>query len=90
MSAFEDLPHTLPDVLASVRDDLANWNAWFSRAIILVYAAAAGLCIVAFIRLPELALHDPELLERLHADLSVLIRVLQAEGADPHTPLAEL
>ena len=33
---------------------------------------------------------DPELLERLHADLSVLIRVLQAEGADPHTPLAEL
>jgi hypothetical protein len=26
----------------------------------------------------------------LHADLSVLIRVLQAEGADPHAPLAEL
>jgi DNA-binding MarR family transcriptional regulator len=33
---------------------------------------------------------DPELLRRLHADLSVLIRTLEAEGADPHTPLAEL
>jgi DNA-binding MarR family transcriptional regulator len=33
---------------------------------------------------------DPLLLERLHADMAVLIRVLQAEGADPHTPLAEL
>ena len=55
MSAFEDPPHAQPDVLASVRDGLANWNAWFSRTIILVYAAAAGLCIVAFIRLCELA-----------------------------------
>ncbi len=33
---------------------------------------------------------DPELLRRLHADLAVLIRTLEAEGADPHTPLAEL
>jgi H+/Cl- antiporter ClcA len=57
MSALEDPPHTQPDVLASVREDLANWNAWLSRSVILVYAAAAGLCIVAFIRLSEIALH---------------------------------
>jgi DNA-binding MarR family transcriptional regulator len=33
---------------------------------------------------------DPELLERLHADLAVLIDVLQVDGADAQTPLAEL
>lgn len=33
---------------------------------------------------------DPALLERLHADLAVLIDVLQVEGADAQTPLAEL
>ena len=33
---------------------------------------------------------DPDLLQRMHADLAVLIRALQAEGADPHTPLADL
>jgi DNA-binding MarR family transcriptional regulator len=33
---------------------------------------------------------DPELLLRLHADLGVLIRALQAEGADHQTPLADL
>lgn len=33
---------------------------------------------------------DPELLHRMHVDLAVLIRALQAEGTDPHTPLAEL
>lgn len=33
---------------------------------------------------------DPELLERLHADLAVLIGVLKVEGEDAQTPLAEL
>jgi H+/Cl- antiporter ClcA len=56
MSVHEDLPHTQPDVIAAVRGDLANWGAWLSRGIILVYAAAAGLCVVAFTRLSELAL----------------------------------
>ena len=33
---------------------------------------------------------DPVLLQRMNADLSVLIRQLQAEGLDPQTPLADL
>ncbi|MGN6528686.1 MAG: chloride channel protein [Burkholderiaceae bacterium] len=49
-------PHEAPDVIASVRGDLADWRAWWSRGVILVYAAAAGLSVVAFIRLSELAL----------------------------------
>ncbi len=56
MSAPDDPAHAFPDVIASVRDDLANWQAWLSRAIILAYAAAAGLSVVAFTRLCELAL----------------------------------
>ena len=34
--------HAQPDVIAAVRDDLADWRAWLSRAVILAYAAAAG------------------------------------------------
>jgi H+/Cl- antiporter ClcA len=53
----ESHPHEPPDVIASVRDDLTDWKAWFSRIVILAYAAAAGLSVVAFTRLSELALH---------------------------------
>src|SRR3954467_3276169 len=49
-------PHQPPDVLASVREDLADWRAWVSRGVILAYAAAAGISVVAFTRLCELAL----------------------------------
>lgn len=57
MSAPNDIPHVQPDVIASVRDDLTNWSAWLSRAVILIYAAAAGLCVVGFTRLSEVALN---------------------------------
>ena len=63
MTSHDDVPHVQPDVIASVRDDLADWNAWLSRAVILVYAAAAGLCVVGFTKLSEFAL---DAFERLH------------------------
>ena len=66
MSSSDDVPHVQPDVIASVRDDLADWNAWLSRAIILVYAAAAGLCVVGFMKLSEFALNAFETLYGHH------------------------
>jgi len=53
----EDSPHAQPDVMAALRGDLADWRAWVSRAVILAYAAVAGLSIVLFTRISELALN---------------------------------
>jgi len=47
--------HAQPDVVASMRDDLADWRQWLARAIVLAYAAAAGLSVVAFFKLCDLA-----------------------------------
>ncbi len=46
-------PH--PDVVAAMRDDLADWRQWLARLIVLAYAAAAGLSVVAFSKLCDLA-----------------------------------
>jgi H+/Cl- antiporter ClcA len=45
-----------PDFLAALRDDLSDWRQWLSRVIVLGYAAAAGLAVVAFTWLSEQAL----------------------------------
>jgi H+/Cl- antiporter ClcA len=51
-------PHApQPDVVASIRDDLADWRQWLARLVVLAYAAAAGLSVVAFNELCELAQH---------------------------------
>jgi H+/Cl- antiporter ClcA len=44
-----------PDVISAMRDDLADWRQWLARLIVLAYAAAAGLSVVAFSRLCDLA-----------------------------------
>jgi H+/Cl- antiporter ClcA len=51
-----------PDVVASVRGDLADWRQWMARVVVLAYAAAAGLAIVAFTWLSDRALHGFALL----------------------------
>lgn len=56
MDPLDQHPAQPPDVIASVRGDLADWRAWVSRCVILAYAGAAGLSVVAFTRLSELAL----------------------------------
>jgi H+/Cl- antiporter ClcA len=49
-------PHApQPDVVAAIRDDLADWRQWLARLVVLAYAAAAGLSVVAFNELCELA-----------------------------------
>ncbi len=44
-----------PDVVAAMRGDLADWRQWLARLIVLAYAAAAGLSVVAFSKLCDLA-----------------------------------
>lgn len=44
-----------PDVVAAMRGDLADWRQWLARLVVLAYAAAAGLSVVAFSRLCDLA-----------------------------------
>ncbi len=46
-----------PDFVAAVRTDLADWRQWVARGIVLAYAAAAGLAVVALTWLSEHALH---------------------------------
>ena len=45
-----------PDFMASARDDLGDWRQWVGRAVVLVYAALAGLAVVGFTWLSERAL----------------------------------
>jgi H+/Cl- antiporter ClcA len=44
-----------PDVVAAMRGDLADWRQWLARIVVLAYAAAAGLSVVAFNELCEAA-----------------------------------
>jgi len=55
MSPPEHSGPSQPDVISSMRDDLADWRQWLARLIVLAYAAAAGLSVVAFSRLCDLA-----------------------------------
>jgi H+/Cl- antiporter ClcA len=51
-----DPTHTeQPDVVAAMRGDLADWRQWVARLIVMGYAAAAGLSVVVFSRLCDLA-----------------------------------
>ena len=55
MTPSEDPHPAQPDVVAAMRDDLTDWRQWLARLIVLGYAAAAGLSVVAFFRLCDLA-----------------------------------
>jgi H+/Cl- antiporter ClcA len=46
-----------PDFVAAVRQDLSDWRQWLARGVVLAYAVAAGLAVVAFTWLSERALH---------------------------------
>ncbi|HEX4236274.1 MAG TPA: chloride channel protein [Caldimonas sp.] len=56
-----------PDVVASVRGDLADWRQWMARVVVLTYATAAGLAIVAFTWLSDRALQGFAMLYAWHA-----------------------
>jgi len=55
MSPPEPSSPSQPDVISSMRDDLADWRQWLARLIVLAYAAAAGLSVVAFSKLCDVA-----------------------------------
>lgn len=52
------MKHADPDFLHNLRRELADARAWIDRAIVLAYAAAAGLFVVGFTLLAELALRQ--------------------------------
>lgn len=45
-----------PDVQSTFRKELVDWRLWMTRTIVLAFAAMAGLTVVAFTWLSELAL----------------------------------
>ena len=55
MTPSENSPPPQPDIVAAMRGDLADWRQWLARLIVLAYAAAAGLSVVAFSKLCDLA-----------------------------------
>jgi H+/Cl- antiporter ClcA len=60
-------PHTpQPDVVAALRGDLADWRQWLARLVVLAYAAAAGLSVVGFNELCELAQRGFAAVRSLH------------------------
>lgn len=58
------MKHQEPDFFHNLRAEFADWRVWFDRAVVLAYAAAAGLFIVGFTMLTEAALR---LFERVEA-----------------------
>jgi H+/Cl- antiporter ClcA len=46
-----------PDFADNLRNELTDWRPWATRAVVLAYAAAAGLAVVAFTWLTEQAFH---------------------------------
>ncbi len=50
-------PHTEHDALRAVRRELGDWRAWLTRALVVAFAALAGLTVVAFTWLTDVAFH---------------------------------
>ena len=62
-------PHVLrdqPDVAATLRGELADWRQWLVRLVVLGHAALAGLAVVAFNRLCDLAGRGFAAVQSLH------------------------
>jgi H+/Cl- antiporter ClcA len=55
MSAPDPAHRRQPDVVAAMRGDLADWRQWVARLVVLAYAAMAGLSVVAFNTLCDVA-----------------------------------
>ncbi len=71
-TAAHTLPHRpellkkQPDFTQAVRQELVDWRSWRDRAVVLAYAVAAGLAVVGFTMLSELALEGFGALRGLH------------------------
>lgn len=52
-----------PHIFTAIKQEMGDWRMWLGRALVLVYAAIAGLTIVAFTWLGEHALLNFHLLQ---------------------------
>lgn len=55
-----------PHIFAAIKQEMVDWRMWLGRALVLVYAAVAGLTIVAFTWLGEHALQAFHILQVAH------------------------
>ncbi len=69
-----------PDFVAAVRRDLADWRQWLARAVVLAFAAAAGLAVVALTWLSDLATHAFDALRVWQPYAPLLITPLLTAG----------
>jgi len=44
-------------LVATVRREFSDWRLWLARALVMTFACAAGLTVVGFTWLTDLALH---------------------------------
>jgi len=57
MEPPRNLHDSQPDVVAAIRSDLVDWRQWTARFVVMLFAALAGLSVVAFTWLSDRALH---------------------------------
>ena len=48
--------HRHPDVISSLHTELYDWRLWTTRVVVLAFAGLAGLTVVAFTLVSDLAL----------------------------------
>ena len=56
------------EILQSIHKEAVDWRAWAGRALVMVFAALAGLTVVAFTWMTELTFGA---FEQMHAELLV-------------------
>jgi H+/Cl- antiporter ClcA len=69
-----------PNFKQAVRDELADWRVWRDRAVVLAYAALAGLAVVGFTALSEWALSRFETMRSWHPWLPLVWMPLVTAG----------
>ena len=66
MGLAAELSRRWPRAAVTVRRELADWRVWVTRTVVVAGAAVAGLVVVAFTRLSELAFGWFHMLETEH------------------------
>lgn len=66
MPRLPDGAEEQPDFMRAIRHDLSDWPRWSARLIVMAHAGLAGLAVVAFVWVSELALHAFGLMRSAH------------------------
>ena len=72
MASPDPAHRSQPDVVAAIRGDLGDWRQWVARIVVLAYAAMAGLSVVVFNRLCDIAQRGFAAVHALHPLMPLL------------------